>query len=54
MNNLTARRRLLGADVEKRISVGNPIGVISLARMYPGIKMQGVDRTGQHNRSTVV
>ena len=41
MNNLTARRRLLGADVEKRISVGNPIGVISLARMYPGIKMQG-------------
>lgn len=41
MNNLTARRRLLGADVKKMISVGNPIGVISLARMYPGIKMQG-------------
>lgn len=41
MNVLEARRRLLGADVEKKTAEGNPISVRSLARMYPGIEMEG-------------
>ena len=41
MNVLEARRRLLGADVEKKTAEGNPISVRSLARMYPGIGMEG-------------
>lgn len=42
MNNLTARRRLLGRNVYKRTTEGNPaIAQGSLARMYPGIEMQG-------------
>ena len=41
MNILEARRRLLGADVYKKTAEGNPISVRSLARMYPGIEMEG-------------
>lgn len=41
MNVLEARRRILGADVHKKTAEGNPISVRSLARMYPGIEMQG-------------
>lgn len=41
MNILEARRRLLGADVEKKTAEGNPVSVRSLARMYPGIEMEG-------------
>ena len=41
MNVLEARRRLLGADVYKKTAEGNPISVRSLARMYPGIEMEG-------------
>ena len=42
MNVLEARRRLLGAGVYKKTVTGNPaIAQGSLARMYPGITMQG-------------
>ena len=42
MNPLEARRRLLGRNVYKRTTEGNPaIAQGSLARMYPGITMQG-------------
>ena len=42
MNTLEARRRLLGRNVYKRTVEGNPaIAQGSLARMYPGITMQG-------------
>lgn len=42
MNTLDARRRLLGRNVYKRTTEGNPaIAQGSLARMYPGIAMQG-------------
>lgn len=42
MNTLEARRRILGRNVYKRTTEGNPaIAQGSLARMYPGITMQG-------------
>lgn len=41
MNVLEARRRLLGVDVYKKTAEGNPISARSLARMYPGIEMEG-------------
>lgn len=42
MNVLEARRRLLGAGVYKKAVTGNPaVARGSLARMYPGIEMQG-------------
>lgn len=42
MNTIEARRRLLGRNVYKRTTEGNPaIAQGSLARMYPGIVMQG-------------
>lgn len=42
MNVLEARRRLLGAGVYKKTVTGNPaIAQDSLARMYPGIEMEG-------------
>lgn len=42
MNTLDARRRLLGRNVYKKTVEGNPaIAQGSLARMYPGIEMQG-------------
>lgn len=42
MNPLEARRRLLGRNVYKRTTEGNPaIAQGSLARRYPGITMQG-------------
>lgn len=42
MNPLEARRRLLGRNVYKRTTEGNPaIAQGSLTRMYPGITMQG-------------
>lgn len=42
MNILEARRRMLGAGVYKKTVTGNPaIAQNSLARMYPGIEMQG-------------
>ncbi len=42
MNPLEARRRLLGRNVYKRTTEGNPaIAQGSLARRYPGIEMQG-------------
>lgn len=42
MNVLEARRRMLGAGVYKKTVTGNPaIAQGSMARMYPGIEMQG-------------
>ena len=42
MNTLDARRRLLGRNVYKKTTEGNPaIAQGSLARRYPGIEMQG-------------
>ena len=42
MNPLEARRRILGRNVYKRTTEGNPaIAQGSLARRYPGITMQG-------------
>ena len=42
MNPLEARRRLIGRNVYKRTTEGNPaIAQGSLTRMYPGITMQG-------------
>ena len=42
MNTLEARQRLLGRNVYKRTTEGNPaIAQGSLARRYPGITMQG-------------
>lgn len=42
MNVLALRRRTLGKNVYKKTTEGNPaIAQGSLARMYPGIKMQG-------------
>lgn len=42
MNILEARRRMLGAGVYKKTVTGNPaIAQGSLARMYPGIGMEG-------------
>ena len=42
MNILEARRRTLGGHILKKTAQGNPaIATGSLARMYPGIEMQG-------------
>ena len=42
MNILEARRRTLGGHILKKTAQGNPaIAQGSLARMYPGIEMQG-------------
>lgn len=41
MNVLEARRRILGADVQKKTAEGNPISARSLARMRPGMKLYG-------------
>lgn len=49
MNVLEARRRLLGAGVYKKTVTGNPaIAQGSLARMYPGIEMQGWTEQAQY------
>lgn len=49
MNPLEARRRLLGRNVYKRTTEGNPaIAQGSLARMYPGITMQGWTEQAQY------
>ena len=49
MNTLEARRRLLGRNVYKRTTEGNPaIAQGSLARMYPGITMQGWTEQAQY------
>ena len=49
MNPLEARRRLLGRNVYKRTTEGNPaIAQGSLARMYPGIEMEGWTEQAQY------
>lgn len=49
MNPLDARRRLLGRNVYKKTVDGNPaIAQGSLARMYPGITMQGWTEQAQY------
>ena len=49
MNPLDARRRLLGRNVYKRTTEGNPaIAQGSLARRYPGITMQGWTEQAQY------
>lgn len=49
MNPLEARRRLLGRNVYKCTTEGNPAIVQgSLARMYPGITMQGWTEQAQY------
>lgn len=49
MNPLYARRRLLGRNVYKKTVEGNPaIAQGSLARMYPGIKMNGWTEQAQY------
>ena len=49
MNILEARRRTLGKGVCKKTVEGNPaIAQGSLARMYPGIKMQGWTEQAQY------
>lgn len=49
MNTLEARRRLLGRNVYKRKTEGNPaIAQGSLARRYPGITMQGWTEQAQY------
>lgn len=49
MNTLEARRRLLGRNVYKRTTEGNQaIAQGSLARMYPGIEMQGRTEQAQY------
>ena len=49
MNTLEARRRLLGRNVYKRTTEGNPaIAQGSLARMYPRITMQGWTEQAQY------
>ena len=49
MNTLEARRRLLGRNVYKRTTEGNPaIAQGSLSRMYPGITMQGWTEQAQY------
>ena len=49
MNILEARRRLLGAGVYKKTVTGNPaVAQGSLARMYPGIEMQGWTEQAQY------
>lgn len=49
MNVLEARRRLLGAGVYKKTVTGNPaVARGSLARMYPGIEMQGWTEQAQY------
>ena len=49
MNPLDARRRLLGRNVYKRTTEGNPaIAQGSLARRYPGIGMQGWTEQAQY------
>lgn len=49
MNTVEARRRLLGRNVYKRTTEGNPaIAQGSLARMYPGITMQGWTEQAQY------
>lgn len=49
MNPLEARRRLLGRNVYKRTTEGNPaIAQGSLARRYPGITMQGWTEQAQY------
>lgn len=61
MNTLDARRRLLGRNVYKKTTEGNPaIAQGSLARMYPGIAMQGWTEQNRYegnqlfDKSTVV
>lgn len=50
MNTLEARRRILGRNVYKRKTEGNPaIAQGSLARMYPGITMQGWSEQAQYD-----
>ena len=50
MNILEARRRTLGKGVYKKTVEGNPaIAQGSLARMYPGITMQGWTEQAQHD-----
>ena len=49
MNPLDERRRLLGRNIYKRTIEGNPaIAQGSLARMYPGITMQGWTEQAQY------
>ena len=49
MNTLEARRRLLGRNVYKHTTEGNPaIAQGSLARRYPGITMQGWTKQVQY------
>ena len=49
MNILEARRRTLGKGVYKKTVEGNPaIAQGSLARMYPGITMQGWTNQNQY------
>lgn len=49
MNALEARRRILGRNVYKRTTEGNPaIAQGSLARRYPGITMQGWTEQAQY------
>lgn len=49
MNTLEARRRILGRNVYKRTTEGNPaIAQGSLARMYPGITMKGWTEQAQY------
>lgn len=50
MNILEARRRTLGKGVYKKTVEGNPaIALGSLARMYPGITMQGWTEQAQYD-----
>lgn len=55
MNSLEARRRLLGRNVYKRTTEGNPaIAQDSLARMYPGIEMQGWTEQPQYDGKNLI
>ena len=55
MNTLEARRRLLGRNVYKRTTEGNPaIAQGSLARMYPGITMQGWTEQAQYEGNQLI
>lgn len=54
MNPLEARRRLLGRNVYKRTTEGNPaIAQGSLARRYPGITMQGWTEQAQYEGKNI-
>ena len=55
MNPLDARRRLLGRNVYKKTVEGNPaIAQGSLARMYPGITMQGWTEQAQYEGKNLI